>query len=203
MELREALRRRRMVRDFTPEPLEPAAVEALSRSLLRGPSAGNTGGLDVVVLHGPVETARYWDASLPVSERPRFPWPGLLRAPLVIVLVVDEAAYRARYAEADKARRGAGAASTPAEGPWSVPWWYVDAGAAAGLALLTAVDLGLGALLFAVARPAAVGRSLGIPGDRQAVAALAVGHPGPDDRPASSGRRPARPPAERLHGGGW
>ncbi len=57
--------------------------------------------------------------------------------------VTDEAAYRARYSEPDKARFGSGVASA-----WPVPYWLVDTSFATMAILLSAVDAGLGALFF-------------------------------------------------------
>lgn len=187
-----------MVRDFTDEPLDAVVVDRLARCALRGPSAGFAQGLDVVVLSTPAETDRYWRAALPVDERGDFAWPGLLQAPLLMVLVSYEEAYRARYRRADKVRRRPG----PGE-EWSVPWWYFDAGAAAAMVLLAATAEGLGALLFAVARPQRVAAALGVPADRQLVAAVAIGHPGPGDRPSSSLAAGRRPATETIHRGGW
>lgn len=198
MELHQVLRQRRMTRDFTDEALEEAVVDRLARCALRGPSAGFAQGLDVVVLSTRADTDRYWRAALPVDERGDFPWPGLLRAPLILVLVCHEEAYRSRYRKADKVRRRGRAGEE-----WSVPWWYFDAGAAAAMVLLAATAEGLGALLFAVARSETVASVVGVPVDHQLVAAVAIGHPGPGDRPSSSLAAGRRPATETIHRGSW
>ena len=56
----------------------------------------------------PAETGSFWDAVSDAEWRAKPYWPGLLRAPVIIVPLTDEAAYRARYAEADKAAHGLG-----------------------------------------------------------------------------------------------
>ena len=66
------------------------------------------------------------------------------RAPLLIVPMSDKAAYLDRYAEPDKGW------TDRDESRWPVPYWDVDAGMAALLMLLTAVDEGLGACFFGV-----------------------------------------------------
>ncbi len=185
--------RRRMVRSFTAEPIPEEVVERLLANAQRGPSAGFTQGVELLVLNGPEETGRYWDVSLPPAEREGFAWPGLLRAPLLVVPWTSPQAYRDRYALADKA-------SAPER--WDVPYWHVDAAFATLLALLTAVDAGLGALFFRVFRPNAVRAAFGVPTELEPVGALAVGYPAPD-RPSTSLRRPRRPPAEVLHRGRW
>jgi len=192
-DFQDVVRRRRMVRAFTADPVPDEVVERLVDNARRGPSAGFTQGVDLLVLNGPEETARYWDVSLPAADRPDFPWPGLLRAPLLIVPWTSPRAYRDRYALPDKA-------SAPPD--WVVPYWHVDAAFAALLALLTAVDAGLGALFFRVFRPEAVRSAFGVPGHVEPVGAVAVGYPAPD-RPSSSLGRGRRPAADVVHRGRW
>ena len=188
-----------MVRAFEPRPLGAAVVERILAAALRAPSAGFTQGVDLVVLEGPDQTARYWDATLPADRRQGFPWPGLLRAPLLVVVVSSEAAYRRRYAEPDKAATGPGAGADRFE----VPWWHVDAAFAALLLLLAAVDAGLGALFFQAHRPHALAETLGIPAGWAPVGTVAVGHPAPDRPSSSAGGWPRRPADEVVHRGGW
>ena len=192
MEFAELLRARRMVRNFDARPVDPEVRDRILAAGLRGPSAGFTQGVDLVVLEGPAQTGRYWDAALPQAGRDAFPWPGLLRAPLLVVVVSSEDAYRRRYAEPDKG------------GPdFDVPWWHVDAAFAALLLQLAAVDAGLGALFFRSHRPGAVGAALDIPAGHAPVGTVALGHPG-TDRPSSSvSARGRRPLTEVLHRGRW
>jgi nitroreductase len=191
MEFEDVVRRRRMVRNFDDRPLAAGTVERLLANAQRAPSAGFTQGTELLVLNGPEETARYWDVSLPADRRASFPWPGLLRAPVLIVTFGSEQAYRDRYAEPDKGRAD-----------WPAPWWYVDAAFAAMLILLTAVDAGLGAAFFGVFRPEAVRAAFGVPDRFVPVGALAVGHPLPDE-PSPSSRRGRRPAQEIIHRGRW
>ncbi|MBV8462572.1 MAG: nitroreductase family protein, partial [Acidimicrobiales bacterium] len=53
MQFDEVVRRRRMTRNFDPEPLDPAIVDRLLATALRAPAAGNTQGRDFVILEGP------------------------------------------------------------------------------------------------------------------------------------------------------
>jgi nitroreductase len=188
-----------MTRNFTDAPVAAGVVDELLDEARRAPSAGNTAALEFLVLEGREQTAGYWDTTLPADRRGDFPWPGLLRAPVLIVLWTDPEAYARRYGEADKARTGLGV------GPeaWPVPYWFVDGGAAAMALLLGAEARGLGALLFGLFdHEPAVAARFGVPSGRRAVATVAVGHPGPD-RPSSSAGR-GRPPLERIvHRGGW
>ena len=75
MEFTDMLRKRRMVRNFEHRAPEPDSVERILAAGLRGPTAGHTQGVDLLVLQGAAQTGRYWDAALPEAARARFPWP--------------------------------------------------------------------------------------------------------------------------------
>jgi nitroreductase len=195
MEVIDMLRKRRMTRSFEARTIDPELVERILAAGLRGPTAGHTQAVDLLVLEGRAQTGRYWDAALPAGEaRDRFPWPGLLAAPLLVVVLSSEAAYRRRYAEPDKAA-GAGALD--------VPWWHVDAAFAALLLQLAAVDAGLGALFFAAHQVPALRRTFGVPDEWSPVGTVAIGHPAPDRPSSSVATRRRRPAAEAIHRGGW
>jgi len=189
-----------MVRSFAPTPVPSEVLDRVLRSGLRAPSAGNTQGTDLVVLEGVRQTERYWDVTLPAERRVRFPWPGLLAAPILIIPVVSPAAYAARYSEPDK--RDAGLASA---GAWRIPYWYVDAAFVAMLVQLAAIDEGLGVLFFGVFEyAAALCRELGVPDGHEPIGTIAVGYPDSDgDRPSGSVSRHRRTTDEVVHRGGW
>jgi len=201
MEFAAVVRSRRMARAFEARPVPPDVLDRVLDLARRVPAAGNTQGLDLVVLEGSEQTARYWDASLPAERRGAFPWPRLLDAPVLIVPVGDPAAYVDRYAEPDKARTGLGEGL----GAWPVPYWYVDTAFAAMVALLAAVDEGLGALFFGqFEHEAAVKAALGIPVDRRPVGTIALGYAAAEsDRPSVSAQRPRRPLDDVVHRGRW
>jgi nitroreductase len=186
-----------MTRAFDTRPVDPAAVEGMLALARRAPAAGNTDGLDWVVLEG-AATARFWDVTLPVERRATFGHPGLLDAPVVLLPVAHPGGYLARYAEPDKARSG------PADADrWPVPYWSMDGAMAVMILLLAAEDAGLGALWFGVFRDGDVlATSLGIPTDRELLGAVALGHPVPG-RPGRSAGRVRRPLAATIHPGGW
>ena len=204
MDFVDAVRGRRMCRSFRPDPLEPSAVDDLLRLAQRAPSAGNTQGWQFVVLEGADQVAPYWDATLPVERRATFPWPGLLRAPVLIIPCADPGAYVERYGEADKtARVAAGAVEKAAlarsPGDWPVPYWLVDTAMATMTVLLAAVDAGLGACLFGqFEHETAVRNALGIPSGVQPIGTVALGHPDVTHRPSGSTRQRPRPPLDRV-----
>lgn len=193
MELRDTLRRRRMVRRFDPD--RPVPRDSLDRVLYaaqRAPSAGFSQGWDFVVLVGPARTEGFWEATAD-PDRPADAWlGGVGAAPVLVLCLSDPDTYLDRYAEPDKGW------SDRDPGRWPVPYWDVDTGIAAGYMLLAAVDEGLGALFFGVpqVRHEAVRRAYGIPGNRRLVGVVALGHE--VQRTGGSARTRARRTTEEV-----
>jgi nitroreductase len=182
-----------MTRSFDGRAVAPDVVVGILAAGLRAPSAGFTQAVDLLVLEGPAATGRYWDAALPAGpERDGFPWPGLLAAPLLVVVLSSEEAYRRRYAEPDK--EGA---------EFDVPWWHVDAAFSALLLQLAAVDAGLGALFFRTHAVPALRRAFAVPDTFSPVGTVAIGHPAPDRPSTSVTARPHRQMADAVHRGRW
>jgi len=113
MELHEAIRRRRMVRSFSAEPIDHDTVHLLVDDALRSPTAGNTKGVAWIVLEGD-RTALYWSSTTTDGwRRTSRRWPGLSRAPVAALCLSSPAAYLARYGEPDKARSRLGPVGVP------------------------------------------------------------------------------------------
>ncbi len=198
MEFAAAVRRRRMVRAFDGRPVDAEVLERVLDAARRGPSAGFSQGVDLLVLVGSDQTGRYWDLAFPdPGERARFRWPGLFAAPVLMIPLVAPELYLARYREADKAGTDRGALAG-----WPVPYWWVDGGMAVMLALLAAVDEDLGALFFTLEHPDVVLSAFGVPADRQPLGTIALGHRAPDE-PGRSSTRPRRCAADMVHRGHW
>ena len=192
---------RRMVRAFSGSPVPESTLEEVLQRASRPPSAGNTQGWTAVVLVGPTETDRFWSATTTADWRARSSrWPGLGRAPVVVSVFADPAAYVARYAEPDKADERLGGA----EDEWPIPYWFVDAGFALLLLLLAATDAGLGACLLGNFRgEEALRGALGVPEGRRYVGAVILGEPGEGDRASASTRRPRRDLGDIFRRGSW
>lgn len=201
MELREVIRRRRMVRAFDPDRQVPTeVVDRALRHAVRAPSAGFSQGWDFVVLDTPEARDGFWDATTEPGSAPDRWLRGVAAAPVLVLCCSDPQAYLSRYGEPDKGWEDRDVAR------WPVPYWDVDNGMAAMLMLLTAVDEGLGGLYFGVPpeRQEAVKAAFAIPADRRVVGVVALGHPvadrGSEARGSASSRR-RRPLAEVAHRG--
>ena len=200
MEFQDVVRARKMVRNYRPDPVEPAMVDDLLLLASKGPSAGNTWGTHFVVLNGPQQVASYWDLTLPADKRPDFPWPGLLSAPVIVLPCGDAHAYVERYSGADKSRTGLGASAEA----WAIPYWHVDTAMATMTLLHAATAAGLGALFFGLFdhEPAVCG-ALGIPEGVRPIGAVSLGWPSDTDRVSKSAKRGRPTLDEIVHRGRW
>jgi nitroreductase len=184
MELRQAIRQRRMVRRYDPQrPVLDAIVRACLDAAIRAPSAGFSQGWDFVVLRSPAERDAFWSAT--TGDEPPDSWlSGMATAPVLIVCLSDPDRYLDRYAEPDKGWADRDLSR------WPVPYWDVDTGMAAMLALLTAVDAGLGACFFGVppTRHTAVRAALGIPEGRRFIGVISLGYAAPHPKSPSLAR---------------
>ncbi len=188
MEFQDVVLGRRMVRDFTDEPVSPARVEQLLVNATRIPSAGFSQGFAFVVLTEPGQRRLFWETTSGPEWRGESESESLTRAPVVIIPLAHKQAYLDRYAMPDKAH-------TPLshEDSWPAPYWDIDTGFGVMLILLTATDLGLGALFFAIfAGEQALLDALGVPAGYRPIGAIAVGHATAGERSEpelSTGRR--------------
>ncbi len=199
MNFADVVRRRRMVRSFTGEPIDASVIETCVDLALRSPSAGKSQGWSLVCLEGD-DTARYWAVALPEAKRGSFAFAGLLRAPFMAIVTADPGAYLARYSEPDKAATGLGQELDA----WPAPYWTVDASFATMTLLLALEDAGLGAVFFAHANEEELRREFAIPDSVQILGVVAVGHRAAEgDRPGRSASRPRRQVADVVRRGRW
>ena len=198
MDVAEAVRRRRMVRRYRPDPVDPVAVRRILESAWRAPSAGFSQGQAFVVVTDAEDRRRLATVCGEDAYVARGFAPWLSGAPVLVVCCTRPDAYRERYAQPDKP----GAAPGGRVG-WTVPWWYVDAGAALEAILLSAVAEGLGAGFLAIHEPDAVRDLLGVPADVEPLGVVTIGHPDAADRPSGSLRRGRRPYDEVVRTGRW
>jgi nitroreductase len=205
MEFTDVVRRRRMVRRYSPDPVDTAVVDRMLNNALHAPSAGFSQGWAFLVLDRRADVDRFWAATTPAGvESPLAGWlRGMRTAPVVIVPFSSEAIYRRRYAEPDKAPTGRDLSD---DDQWPVPYWHVDAGMASLLILQTAVDEGVGACFFGIpaSRTDRLRAEFGVPAHYTPVGAITVGHRAADERPRGSAvTRRRRPVEEVVHRGAW
>jgi nitroreductase len=172
MEFQEVVRRRRMVRTFTGEPVSAASLARILGNAVRGPSAGFSQGQSFLVLTEAADRSKFWDvagAAVPASAQ---------TAPLVIVPMSCKRVYLDRYAEPDKGW------TDREEARWPVPFWHIDTGMATLLILQTVVDEGLGAVYFGIV-PEQVQpfrSAFGVPDDQEPIGAVAIGYDAETDK---------------------
>ena len=198
MEFRDVVRRRRMVRRYAPDPVDPAVIDRMLEHAQRAPNAGFSQGWAFLVLDDPDVVARFWE-STGADPADHNAWlDGMRTAPVVIVPLASRDAYLDRYAEPDK---GWTDRSTER---WPVPYWWVDSGMAALLILQTAVDEGLGACFFGIPgeHVDTFRTTFGIPPDHAPVGAITVGHREADAGSAGSPARRERR-TDLVHHGRW
>jgi nitroreductase len=197
MEFADVVRKRRMVRHFSTDPLGPSVVENLFRLAQRAPSAGYTQGQSYVLVTEP--GMRRAVARICGEEEHyvgAFGHPWISEAPLQAIACVSEAAYHRRYQEPDKIRPDG------SEIEWPVPFWYVDIGCSVMVLLLAAVDAGLAAGYAGVPDIPALRDLLGIPDDVTPVGVIPIGYPAPDS-PSPSLQRGRRSFDAFLHRDRW
>lgn len=200
MEFEDVVRRRKMVRSYTTDPVDPAIVDRALHHATRAPNAGFSQGWAFLVLDTPADVRRYWELTADDLDHPDRWLTGMMRAPVVVLPCSSKAAYLRRYAEPDKGW------TDQDERRWPKPFWHMDAAMASLLILQTATDAGLGSCFIGVPtdREAAVCAEFGIPDEFEPIGAVTIGHPAPAEGAGGSPRRRARKPlAEVVHRGRW
>lgn len=185
MEFRDVVRRRRMVRNYTDEPVDHDAVDRIVQAAVKAPSAGFSQGQRFVVVTDPearMAVAMAGGEDLYVVDG-FDPW--ISKAPVHIVVCVDKGVYLRRYSEPDKTGPD-GDPSTEAD--WVVPFWWVDAGASMMAILYAAVDEGLAAGFLGAQAFEELHATLAIPEDVSIVGICTIGHPA-EDRTSGSLKR--------------
>jgi nitroreductase len=197
MDFQDVVRKRRMVRHFTDEPVPWETVERIVEAAQRAPSAGFSQGVSFVAVTDPDTRRRvaglcgeqgYIDGGFA---------PFISEAPVQIVILTSEKVYKDRYREPDKR-------PDPAEEEmeWPTPYWHTDAGMALVLILLTAVDEGLAGAFVGTWQPREIQQLLGVPEHFWPIGVAMIGHGAPD-RKSPSLKRGRRTLQDVLHRERW
>jgi nitroreductase len=207
MEFNEVIKRRRMVRAFTAEPLPPGTTQRLLEAANRAPSAGFSQGYSFLVLEGQEQSAPLWrmlyDSEVSehaTADADPAQIDELRPAPLVIVPLACKDVYLDRYAKPGKGW------TDRDESRWPVPYWYIDTGFTALLVLLAVIDEGLGAVFFGIPGENVLDfrAEFGVPEQWEPIGAIAVGYPNPGADPVPPALASDRMSlAQLVHRGHW
>lgn len=198
MQFTDVVRKRRMVRHFTSEPVAPETVERLLKLAQRAPSAGFTQGQSFIM----VTRQEMKDAIAKLCDEQEYVSSGfhsfISEAPILVIPCTSETAYHSRYQESDKTDEDG------QEIEWPVPYWHMDIGCSVMVLLLGAVDEGLAAAFAGVPAPnfSRFRELLHIPSDVTPVGVIPIGHPA-EDRLSGSLKRGRKPPTEFIHHESW
>lgn len=192
------LTKRRAVRSYTGEPVPRETLERIARAARRGPNAGYSQGLRLLVVDDPDTIAALAAAQ---EDEPSQAWFG--KAAAHVFVLTREQDYHDRYNQADKLAITGGV-----EVVWPVPFWHVDAGAALMLLWLAAIEEGLGAGVYGVPveDDAQMRGLLHLPDDLTIVVGATIGHPAEDpdwDRATSAFSQRRRAQEEVVHWNRW
>ncbi|MGI8484610.1 MAG: nitroreductase family protein [Thermomicrobiales bacterium] len=196
MDFQDVVRKRRMVRHFTPEPVPEATVKRIVSMAQRAPSAGFSQGVVFVAVTDEVMRKRVGEISSEEIYVNAGYDPFISEAPVQIIVCTSEQVYHDRYNEGDKKPEGED------EINWPIPYWHTDAGCALMLVLLAAVNEGLGSAFVGVQDPRQLQALLNIPADYLPIGVAMIGHAAPDKKSPSL-KRGRRKVEDVLHVNGW
>jgi nitroreductase len=196
MEFRDVVLKRRMVRNFTDQPVDKETIERILDLARHAPSAGFTQGQSFVVITDQ-EVKRNIGRLCGEDEyidRGFHKW--ISGAPVLVVACTSEQAYHRRYQEPDKIQEDG------TEIEWPVPYWHLDIGCAVMILLLAAVDEGLSAGYAGAHDLDALRGLLGLPAEVTPVGVIPIGHRAPDV-PSPSLKRGRKAEGEYVHWEKW
>jgi nitroreductase len=192
MELKDAILKRRMVRNFADKPVPPEMIARIVDLTRHAPSAGFTQGQSFIVVTQP-ELRKAIAATCQEEEYVKSGFgPFISKAPVLLIPCTSELAYHRRYQEADKVNEDG------SEIVWPVPYWFMDIGCAVMIALLAALDEGL-VTAFVGSKDLDTLRSLlKMPAEVTPVGVIAVGYRA-TDVPSPSLKRGRKPDQDYVH----
>lgn len=196
MDFLDVVRKRRMVRHFTPEPVPEDVIERIVAFGQRAPSAGFSQGVTYVAITNEETRKRIGELAGEEGYVAAGFDPFISQAPVQIVICTSEQIYQDRYREPDKRRA---AARDPM---WPVPFWHIDAGASLMLILLGATNEGLGSAFVGVHETDDLRSLLGIPEEHTPIGVVMLGYAAPDKKSGSL-KRGRRSLDEVLHRERW
>ena len=198
MEFQSVINKRKMIRSFTTDAIQDDAINRIIQNFFKGPSAGFAQGFELLVLKEPNDIQRYFKCLGTSEERKEVyagKWSRIENAQLILIPLSHKQTYLDRYAEPDKDRKDKSVSH------WPVPFWLTDTAMAAMNALLTVVDLNLGASFEALFKETEIKAEFKITEEYKPLGAILIGYPELDDPPEPSVKRGKRKKAEIVHFG--
>lgn len=196
MEFRDVVLKRRMVRKFSDQTVDPSSIDRIVDLARRGPSAGFTQGQDFILITEPDLKKAIADICGEHNYVAAGFDPFISEAPVLIIPCTNEAAYHRRYQAPDKLKEDG------TEIHWPVPYWFMDVGCAVMIILLAAVAEGLAAGFAGALDLKPLRDLLGIPDEVTPVGVIPIGHPA-KDKPSPSLKRGRRPKDGLIHRNQW
>ena len=200
MDFQQVVNKRKMIRSFTEEPIPEEKITTLLKNFFRGPSAGFSQGIELLVLKDKKDIERYFNCLGPKEERQKgvlSKWSKLENAQLILIPIAHKDTYLERYAQPDKGW------TDKSESHWPVPFWLTDTAMASMITLLTVVDLKLGAIFVGLSEEQAIRKEFSIPDDYKPIGAILIGNPDPSDPPSPSLKRGRRNIDKLIHYGSF
>jgi nitroreductase len=197
MDFEQVVRKRRMVRHFTGEPVSRETVDRIIALAQRTPSAGFSQGVAFVTVTDPETRQRVGEIAGEEGYTSGGFDPFISEAPVQVVICTSEKVYKDRYREPDKKPD-----PDAEELEWPVPYWHTDAGCALMLLLLAAVNEGLAGAFVGVWDQKGLQELLGIPEHFLPIGVAMIGHGAPDV-PSPSLKRGRRKLEDVFHRERW
>jgi len=196
MELKDAILKRRMVRNFADKPVDPQIIERIVDLTRHAPSAGFTQGQAFIVVTQPDLKKAIAETCQEEEYVKKGFDPFISKAPILLIPCTSELAYHRRYQQPDKVNEDG------SEIVWPVPYWFMDIGCAVMIALLAAIDEGL-VTAFVGSKDLDTLRSLlKMPAEVTPVGVIAVGYRAADV-PSPSLKRGRKTDQDYVHYEAW
>jgi len=196
MELKDAILKRRMVRNFADKPVDPQIIERIVDLTRHAPSAGFTQGQAFIVVTQPDLKKAIAETCQEEEYVKKGFDPFISKAPSLLIPCTSELAYHRRYQQPDKVNEDG------SEIVWPVPYWFMDIGCAVMIALLAAIDEGL-VTAFVGSKDLDTLRSLlKMPAEVTPVGVIAVGYRAADV-PSPSLKRGRKTDQDYVHYEAW
>ena len=195
------LSRRRSCRSFVDRKLPKGLILELIDKARRTPTAGNSQGVEFLVLDEQSAVDGFWEVSFSGKDKSRFPFPGLFRAPVLIIPFGIPSMYIERYKEEDKSYTNLGEDIKE----WKVPYWLTDAAFATMALQLLAIENQMETCFIGLFdREERIKENFSVPQNYEALGVLILGYPDTEEaKVGRSQKRERRPLSEVVHLGGW